>query len=43
MRAVYSETLARIERRGYDVFVSRVRVPKPFQALIAVRQWLFQA
>jgi phytoene synthase len=43
MRAVYSETLARIERRGYDVFVSRVRVPKPFQALIAVRQWLSPA
>lgn len=42
MRAVYSETLARIERRGYDVFASRVRVPKPFQALIALRQWLFQ-
>jgi 15-cis-phytoene synthase len=42
MRAVYSETLARIERRGYDVFTSRVRVPKPLQALIALRQWLFQ-
>jgi phytoene synthase len=42
MRAVYSETLARIERRGYDVFSSRVRVPKPLQAAIALRQWLFQ-
>lgn len=42
MRAVYSETLARIERRGYDVFTSRVRTPKPLQALIALRQWLFQ-
>jgi phytoene synthase len=42
MRAVYSETLARIERRDYDVFTSRVRVPKPLQALIALRQWLFQ-
>jgi phytoene synthase len=42
MRAVYSETLTRIERRGYDVFTSRVRVPKPLQALIALRQWLFQ-
>jgi len=42
MRAVYSETLGRIEHRGYDVFSSRVRVPKPLQALIAVRQWLFQ-
>lgn len=42
MRAVYSETLARIERRGYDVFTERVRTPKPVQALIALRQWLFQ-
>jgi phytoene synthase len=42
MRAVYSETLARIERRDYDVFSSRVRIPKPMQALIALRQWLFQ-
>jgi phytoene synthase len=41
MRAVYSETLARIERRGFDVFSSRVRVPKPLQAAIALRQWLF--
>lgn len=42
MRAVYSETLRRIERRGYDVFESRTRVPKPMQAFIAIRQWLFQ-
>lgn len=41
MRAVYSATLARIERRGYDVFTSRVRTPKPLQALLALRQWLF--
>lgn len=40
MRAVYGETLARIEQRDYDVFTSRVRVPKPQQALIALRQWL---
>jgi phytoene synthase len=40
MRAVYTETLTRIERRGYDVFSSRVRVPKPTQAVIALRQWL---
>ena len=43
MRAVYSETLGRVERRGYDVFSSRVRVPKPLQAFIALRQWLFSA
>jgi phytoene synthase len=42
MRAVYSETLARIERRDYDVFTTRVRVPKPVQAFIALRQWLLQ-
>jgi phytoene synthase len=43
MRSVYFETLRRIERRGYDVFSRRVRVPRPKQALIAVRQWLWQA
>jgi phytoene synthase len=42
MRAVYSSTLGRIERRGYDVFSTRVRTPKPLQAAIALRQWLFQ-
>jgi phytoene synthase len=40
MRAVYFETLQRIEGRGYDVFSSRTRIPKPLQALIAIRQWL---
>ena len=40
MRAVYFETLQRIERRGYDVFSSRTRVPRPIQAAIALRQWL---
>jgi phytoene synthase len=39
MRAVYFETLLRIERRGYDVFSGRVRVARPHQALIALRQW----
>jgi phytoene synthase len=42
MRAVYFETLTRIEQRDYDVFSSRTRVPKPVQALIALRQWVFQ-
>jgi phytoene synthase len=41
MRAVYFETLQRIEQRDYDVFSSRTRVPKPLQALIAIRQWAF--
>lgn len=40
MRAVYSETLERIEQRGYDVFTERVRVAKPQQAFIALREWL---
>lgn len=41
MRAVYFETLKRIERSGYDVFTARARVPRPRQALIALRQWLW--
>jgi phytoene synthase len=44
MRAVYFETLKRIETSGsagYDVFTSRVRVARPRQAAIAVRQWLW--
>ena len=41
MRAVYFETLERIEESGYDVFTARVRVPRPRQALIALRQWLW--
>jgi len=41
MRAVYSETLNRIERSGHDVFTARARVPRPRQALIALRQWLW--
>ena len=44
MRAVYFETLKRIERsgsNGYDVFTARVRVAKPRQAAIALRQWLW--
>src|SRR5581483_4485874 len=40
MRAVYFEILRRIERSGYDVFSARARVPRPRQAIIAIRQWL---
>ena len=43
MRAVYFETLRRIERNGYDVFRGRVRVKRPTQAFIAARQWLWPA
>jgi phytoene synthase len=41
MRAVYFKTLERIERSGYDVFSARARVPRPQQALIALRVWLW--
>jgi 15-cis-phytoene synthase len=44
MRAVYFETLKRIERSGpdgYDVFGSRVRVARPRQAVIALKTWLW--
>jgi len=40
MRAVYFETLRRIERSDYDVFNARLRVPRPWQAVIALREWL---
>jgi phytoene/squalene synthetase len=43
MRAVYFETLRRIERSGYDVFSGRARVPRPRQAWIALKQWLAPA
>jgi len=43
MRAVYFETLESIERRGYDVFTTRVRVRRPRQAFIALRQWLWSS
>jgi phytoene/squalene synthetase len=43
MRAVYFETLQRIERNGHDVLTVRARVPRPQQALIALRQWLWSA
>jgi phytoene synthase len=41
MRAVYFETLRRVERSGYDVFSQRVRVARPKQALIALKQWFW--
>lgn len=40
MAAVYRDLLARIERRGYDVFSSRVRVTRPRQAQLALGVWL---
>jgi hypothetical protein len=43
MRAVYFETLNRIELRGYDVFTTPVRVPRAIQAVIALKQWLWSS
>ena len=43
MRAIYFETLRRIERNNYDVFSARAHVPRPRQAAIALRQWLWQS
>ena len=39
MREIYWELLQRIERAGYDVFSSVIRVPRPEQARLAVRTW----
>jgi 15-cis-phytoene synthase len=39
MGAIYFEILQRIERRGYDVFSERVRVPKLKRARIALQIW----
>jgi phytoene synthase len=39
MGGIYFEILRRIEERGYDVFSSRVRVPKPVRAVIALGVW----
>jgi 15-cis-phytoene synthase len=43
MRAVYFATLRRIERNGYDVFSGRVRLSRPQQAAIALKQWIWNA
>jgi phytoene synthase len=40
MGAIYFEILQRIERAGYDVFSQRIRVPRPYRALLALRLWL---
>jgi phytoene synthase len=39
MAAIYEAILARIERRGYDVFSEPVRVPRSRRALIAAWTW----
>ncbi len=40
MGAIYFEILRRIEHAGYDVFSRRMRVPRPYRAVIALRVWL---
>jgi len=40
MGAIYFAILRRIERSGYDVFSSRIRVPRPQRALLAGGVWL---
>jgi 15-cis-phytoene synthase len=37
MGGIYFEILQRIERAGYDVFSKRIRVPRPYRAVIALR------
>ena len=39
MGGIYFEILQRIERRGYDVFTERVRVPKIVRARLALQIW----
>lgn len=39
MGGIYFEILQRIERAGYDVFTRRIRVPRPYRAVIALRVW----
>jgi 15-cis-phytoene synthase len=39
MGGIYLEILQRIERRGYDVFTERIRVPKLQRARIALQVW----
>jgi 15-cis-phytoene synthase len=36
MGAIYFEILERIERRGFDVFSTKVRVPRPYRAWLAL-------
>jgi phytoene synthase len=42
MGGIYFEILQRIERNGYDVFSSVIRVPKPQRAFIALTIWARQ-
>jgi len=41
MRAVYFETLKRIERSDYDVWTASVRLGRSRQATVALKEWLW--
>jgi phytoene synthase len=40
MGGIYYEILRRIERNRYNVFASRIRVPKPARAFVALSVWM---
>lgn len=40
MSGIYHALLVEIERRDFDVFSEKVRVPRPRRALIALRVWI---
>ena len=40
MGSIYFEILRRIERADFEVFTSRIRVPRPFRAVLALRLWV---
>jgi len=39
MRAIYENILNRIEKKNYDVFSGRVRVPTPIKLWLAAKTW----
>jgi phytoene synthase len=39
MRAIYEDILNRIEKKNYDVFAGRVRVPTPVKLWLAAKTW----
>ena len=39
MGAIYSEILRRVERNGYDVFTTTIRVPRPYRFFLAISTW----
>jgi phytoene synthase len=39
MHAIYENILDRIEKKNYDVFSNRIRVPTPVKLMLALRAW----